>query len=188
MQNTFVQRHWIQFSLFVLGAGLVWIGLTAGWAPSPTQGQTPAPRQDFMAPVFELTALDNTQYNLQDLKGKVVVLNIWTTWCTFCKAEMAAFQSVYESYSTRPDLLILGVNSTLQDDPLAVEKFVTQNGLKFPILLDSNGRVTRIYQIQALPTTFFIDRQGIIRNVTLGGPLTEAMIRTQISALLDQVP
>jgi hypothetical protein len=54
--------------------------------------------------------------------------------------------------------------------------------------LDSNGRVTRIYQIQALPTTFFIDRQGIIRNVTLGGPLTEAMIRTQISALLDQVP
>jgi peroxiredoxin len=188
MQNTFVQRHWFQFSLLVLGVGLVWIGLTAGWAPAPTQGQTPAPRQDFMAPIFELKALDDTPYHLQALRGKVVVLNIWTTWCAFCEAEMAAFQNVYDSYAGQSDLLILGVNSTLQDDPAEVAKFVAQKGLKFPILLDANGRVTRLYQVQALPTTFFIDKQGIIRNVTVGGPLTEAMIRAQISALLEQVP
>lgn len=188
MQNRFVQRHWFQFSLFVLGTGLIWIGLTAWLTPVPTQGKTPAPRQDFMAPVFELKALDDTRYSLQDLKGKVVVINIWTTWCAFCEAEMTAFQNVHDSYSARSDLLILGVNNTLQDDPLEVAKFVSQKQLEFPILLDASGRVARLYQVQALPTTFFIDRQGIIRNVTVGGPLTEAMIRAQISTLLEQEP
>ena len=188
MINNFIQNHWRLFSTLVLGCGLVWIGLTAMQSTGTTQGFIPAPRQGFLAPEFTLQDMVGNQVSLESLRGKVVVVNLWATWCTFCKSEMPAFQNVFESYPPESDVVILAVNSTVQDDPVKVAQFVEDYGLQYPILLDTSGRVTKAYQVRALPTTFFIDRKGIIQNVTIGGPLTEAMIQTQISSLLAQVP
>ncbi len=188
MINHFIRNHWKQFSILVLACGLVWIGLTAMQSTGTTQGLIPAPRQGFLAPDFTLQDMTGNQVSLQSLRGKVVVVNIWATWCTFCKSEMPAFQKVSDSFPPESDVVILAVNSTTQDDPAKVAQFVKDYALRYPILMDTGGRVTKAYQIRALPTTFFIDRKGIIRNVTIGGPLTETMIQTQISSIMAEVP
>lgn len=187
-QEPFLRRHWTLFSIGVLAAGLIWMGLTAWMSPAGTQGLVPAPKEGFLAPDFQLTGLDGKSYTLADFKGRAVVLNIWATWCAFCDSEMPAFQAAANTYSASGGLAVLAVNSTLQDSEPAVSVFVQKHGLTLPVLLDTSGKVTRLYQVQALPTTYFIDRQGIIQNVIIGGPLTEASLRAKIDPLLKGAP
>jgi peroxiredoxin len=74
---------------------------------------------------------------------------------------------------------------TAQDSREAAFDFMTQNGITFPIGLDENGEVSRLYRLQALPTTYFIDSEGIIRDVVIGGPVAEAVFRAQAESLLE---
>jgi cytochrome c biogenesis protein CcmG, thiol:disulfide interchange protein DsbE len=186
--NDFLRSHWNLFSAIILTGCLIWMGVTAVWTPATTQGLIPAPKTGFKAPDFSLTTLDGQLLSLSNLQGKAVVLNIWTTWCAFCETEMPAFQKVAEEMSGSTQVVILALNSTNQDDSAAVAQFVERKGITFPIPMDTAGRVTHLYQVRAYPTTFFIDPAGIIRNITIGGPLTESMIKAQISALLEEVP
>ena len=77
-------------------------------------------------------------------------------------------------------------NSTIQDDPVAASQFADELQLTFPILFDVDGDATRQYLVRALPTTFFIDREGIIQEVVFGGPMSEALLRIRLSRLLEQ--
>jgi cytochrome c biogenesis protein CcmG, thiol:disulfide interchange protein DsbE len=187
MMNDIVRRHWNLFSVFILAACLLWIGVTASMTPITTQGLIPAPKTGFKAPDFTLTTLEGKDISLAQYQGKVVVLNIWTTWCAFCETEMPAFQNVAQEMSDSTGVVILAINSTSQDDLDSVAQFVQRKGLTFPIPMDSAGRVTRLYQVRALPTTFFIGPDGIIRNMIIGGPITESLIKSQVNAILEEV-
>lgn len=96
---------------------------------------------------------------------------------------MPAMQRVFLDYQ-ETGAIILAVNSTSQDSVAAVEKFIDQYGVSIPILLDREGDVASLYQITSLPTTYFIDKSGIIREVVIGGPMSEALLRTRIEKLL----
>ena len=98
---------------------------------------------------------------------------------------MPALQSAYETYREE-GMVLLAVNSTDQDSISAVESFVDEYGLTFPILLDVEGLVSRLYQLQALPSTFFIDRQGVIQEVVIGGPMSEVTLETTVQQLLTE--
>jgi cytochrome c biogenesis protein CcmG, thiol:disulfide interchange protein DsbE len=178
------QRYWVKISIAILSVGIVWIGLTSLLTPNGETGQLIAPRPGFLAPDFSLTALDGKTYQLSQQHGKVVVVNLWTTWCAYCNTEMPAFQQAYDSFQNSLDVSFLAINSTSQDTLTSVQAFVDQRRLSFPILLDTAGQAAHNYQIRALPTTFFIDRNGIVRNIVIGGPLTEAMIKSQVQSLL----
>ena len=94
-------------------------------------------------------------------------------------------QEVYEAYG--PDeFVILAVNSTNQDRLEAAESFVAERGLTFPTLLDTDGHVFKLYQVFSLPSSYFIDREGIIQEVVIGGPMAEALLRTRIESLLEE--
>jgi peroxiredoxin len=82
--------------------------------------------------------------------------------------------------------VILGVNTTYQDDGEAALRFAGERGVQFPVVFDMDGAVSRRYQIQALPTTFFIDRKGIIRQVIYGGPLNEGLLKVEVQKLLEE--
>ena len=82
--------------------------------------------------------------------------------------------------------MILGVNLTNQDSVSDVTTFVEELDLTYPILLDRDGQVGLLYQISGIPTTFFIDRDGIIRTAEAGGPMSETFIRSKIEALLRE--
>lgn len=144
-----------------------------------------APREGFPAPDFTLNTLDGSEITLSTLRGKIVVINIWATWCPPCRAETPALQNSYEQYKDL-GVVILGVNLTNQDTLTAIKIFVQEFNLTYPILLDEEGKVASLYQNMALPSTYFIDRQGIIRTVVIGGPMSETFIQSKIETLLKE--
>jgi cytochrome c biogenesis protein CcmG, thiol:disulfide interchange protein DsbE len=117
------------------------------------------------------------------LKGQAVLVNIWATWCPPCKAEMPAIENMYNEYKDQ-GFIVLAVNSTYQDNPLEIVPFIDEYTLTFPILLDETGDVSRNYQVRSLPSSYFINRLGIITEVVIGGPMSEALLRTRIEEAL----
>lgn len=176
--------RWLLISLTVLAAGAAWIWISAVPAGTTTAGRIPAPRQGFLAPDFTLETADGQTFTMSELRGKPVLINLWTSWCPPCKAEMPALQRAYQRYHSE-DLVILGINATNQDSQVAALNFAAENGLSFPILMDTAGEVSAIYQLRSLPTSYFVDHEGIIQEVVVGGPMSEALIRIKVEKLLD---
>ncbi len=175
--------YWKWITTAILTFSAAWIIVTAAFLPLPPQSSLSFPRIGFTAPDLELTTLDGNTVSLNDYRGKVVLLNFWASWCPPCKAEMPAMQSVTEDYPA-DQVAILSVNSTFQDEMGAIQDFVVTYGLTFPVLLDTDGEVSSRYQVQALPTSYFIDQHGLIQKVIYGGPLSEALLRAEIDRLL----
>ncbi|MCL6570717.1 MAG: TlpA family protein disulfide reductase [Bacillus sp. (in: Bacteria)] len=115
------------------------------------------------APDFELKTLTGETVKLSSLKGKKVMLNFWATWCPPCKAEMPEMEQF--SKEANEDIVVLAVNI---DPQLDVQGFVDENKITFPILLDAEDIVNETYQVLSIPTTYFIDSQGIIQNKYTG--------------------
>lgn len=176
-------QYWTYSSISILLAGLAWIWLSAIPASGTTNGSIPEPRQGFLAPEFQLENDRGEQVSISDLKGKTIIINFWASWCPPCRAEMPALERVYQDYSNR-ELVILGVNATNQDNLENIQTFLQGNNISFPILFDEDGIVNHLYKISALPTTFFIDSNGIIQDVVIGGPMSEALLRARVEKLL----
>ena len=120
------------------------------------------PKSELESIEFELESLEGDSISLGSFKGKIVLLNFWATWCGPCREEIPSMQELYEAYQDR-GLEIIAVN--LMEDKKSVQKFADSFGMTFPILLDADGRVGRIYGARAIPTTYLIDAEGYI----LGG-------------------
>jgi thiol-disulfide isomerase/thioredoxin len=177
------QRRWRALAAVTMAVGLVWTVVSAVPQEAGPRGSTAAPREGFAAPDFRLTLLGGGEVALSELRGQVVIVNLWASWCPPCRAEMPALQEVYEAYGDL-GLEILAVNTTYQDSQAAAARFVEEYGLTFPVPLDQTGEVSRRYLLRALPTSFFIDRDGVIRNVVIGGPMSKTTIQTTVESLL----
>jgi len=168
----------------VLALGLAWIFISADRSGESTSGRVPAPQQGFLAPEFELKSPAGEITKLSDLRGEAVLVNLWATWCPPCRAEMQSIEKMYQEYKEQ-GFTVLAVNMTYQDDPSAVMPFVREQSLTFPILLDETGAMAKAYQLRSLPSTYFIRRDGIINEIVIGGPMSEALLRTRIEDILD---
>ncbi len=100
---------------------------------------------------------------------------------------MPAIQKVYEEFQDQ-GFVVLAVNSTHQDNLGDAITFAQIWKLTFPILLDKDGSVSNLYQVRALPTTFFVDPQGIIQEVVIGGPMSETLLQIRVEQLMEQSP
>lgn len=150
--------------LALLVAGLV----IAGCAEStPNQGLQIGPQIGKLAPDFTLPSLDGQTVSLNDLRGQPVFINFWASWCPACREEMPLIQTVHERQAGQSQsAIILGIN--VGESPSTVEGFMQENELSFPVLLDITQTVAQNYNIRAIPTTFFIDSEGIIREIKIG--------------------
>ena len=120
---------------------------------------------DEPAPAFELERLDGGTITLDELQGQVVALRFWADWCPFCRHEMRELESVYPQLREQ-GLEILAVN--VGQDRSRVERFVDRVHSSYPTLLDPDSEIARRYGVIAIPVTFFIDREGIVRGRILG--------------------
>ena len=182
------KRRWEILMVVSLAAGILWTMFSrVPSAIGAPLSSAPSPREGFLAPDFTLDTLDGNQVTLSELRGRIVVINFWATWCLPCREETPALEKAYKQYKDS-DVLILGVNLTNQDSVRDVESFAQEFGLTYPILLDRDGSVGYLYQVNGLPTTFFVNRDGIIRTVLVGGPMSETFIRSKIEALIKETP
>lgn len=118
-----------------------------------TVATTPAPVVNHPAPDFTLRDPSGAPVQLAELRGQVVLINVWATWCPPCRAEMPAIQTVYEQYRGE-GFTVLAVN--IREDGATVSDFMAQNGLTFPALLDSDGAVSNRYQARVYPSSYFV--------------------------------
>ena len=169
-------------SLFIAATRVRPPGVATAPAAPDTVATTPAPQADHPAPDFTLPSLDGTQIALSKLKGQVALINVWATWCPPCRAEMPTIETVYEQYRDQ-GFTVLAVD--LQEDPRSVAAFMRQYKLTFPALLDLDGEVSRTYQAFSLPSSFFVDKQGVIRAV-YRGPMPRSVIAGTVEQLLQE--
>lgn len=132
------------------------------------------------APDFELKNLAGETIRLSDFKDKPVLVNFWATWCAPCRAEAPELQRAAVEYKDK--LVIIGVNMTTDDTPTQVPAFVEEFGLTFPIVLDETGEVSQAYQVIGLPTSIFIDQNGMVTDVRLG-PINQAYIEAKLAEM-----
>ena len=169
-------------TLVVIAVGL----LSIGTAPVPNSTQTSAGhpvglRVGNTAPDFTLAAPDGKKVSLSDYRGKPVMLNFWYASCPGCLAEIPGMQKFYASQQAMgKDFTILGVN-TVDDTPTA-QQFVHHYGLTYQIVMDANNDVVKLYNIGATPTSYFIDREGIIRSVVVG-PVDDTALKQYVKQI-----
>jgi cytochrome c biogenesis protein CcmG, thiol:disulfide interchange protein DsbE len=144
----------------------------------------PAPLPDHPAPDFTLATPRGEAVQLSALRGQVVLINVWATWCPPCRAEMPAIEAVYARYREQ-GFTVLAIN--LQEDPQAVAAFMEEHRLTFPALLDGDGAVSASYQARVMPSSFFVDRRGVVRAV-YRGPMPRSVIAGTVEQLLGEAP
>jgi len=157
-------------------AGVMWTV-----ASRVTTAQATRDRALRATPDFTLDTLDGGRFKLADQIGQPVVVNFWATWCLPCRAELPALEEVYRNNRTQ-GLVVVGVD--VAESPDEVAKFVAEVRLTFPIALDASGETTELYRIQGMPTTFFVGRDGLIKDMVIGGPLTQAAIESRVAELM----
>jgi peroxiredoxin len=145
-------------------------------------GQRPKPPQvGDQAVEFTLYDLAGHPVTLSDLRGKPVMLNFWASWCAPCNLEIPDIITVYQEYHER-GLEIVAIN--IAEKPDRVSEFVARHGVPFIVVLDRSAEVRQAYYVRGLPTSIFIDEEGIIQAVHLGG-LSEGLMRRYLHDLMD---
>jgi peroxiredoxin len=137
------------------------------------------------APGFTLQSNDGEQVSLASLKGKVVMVNFWATWCVPCRQEMPHLQALYERYNSLGfELLAVNVE---KDNAEGARKWLEETPVTFPVLFDTKNEVTKLYKVQTMPSTVLVGRDGTMRFIHHGyKPGYENEYQTQVRALLRE--
>lgn len=197
-----VIRDWVMLAVFVTAA-VAWLLLHRGPAQAGQSSKATvrgeqtneaaavrsvslsarpaAPKLLAMAPDFSLEDLGGVTHSLSDYRGKPVVLNFWASWCGPCREEAPALVKTAARYKDKAT--VVAVNLTASDDEAAARSFASEQRFAFPVLLDRLGTVGELYRIRPIPTTLFVDAQGVVADVALGALDEEAFAR-RLEALL----
>lgn len=109
-----------------------------------------------MSADFTLSDIKGAKWSLRDLRGKVVLVNFWATWCIDCRAEMPDLQALYERFAPQ-GLVVLAISDETREK---VDPFIVSKRYTFPVLLDPGGDVNKLFTVQGIPQTFLYDRDG----------------------------
>lgn len=136
-----------------------------------------------LAPDFTLPALDKSTFvSLSQFKGQPVVINFWASWCIPCRTETPALERAYRANQV-DNLIIIGVNTTAQDTLQNAKTFVEEFGVTYAIVLDEEDTVSQMYSVLGLPTSVFINREGRIQRIFIGG-MTEDTINQYVAEII----
>lgn len=167
-------RHQPRFAM--LAAALAALVLAM---PPPAGAAEGAP-----APTFTLPARAGGEVSLAGLKGQVVLINFWATWCGPCRKEMPLLDQIYQRYKSL-GFTLLAVN--VEEDSAGAEKWLAATPVSFPVLFDRQNAVSKLYDVTAMPSTVIVDRKGNVRFVHYGYvPGTENAYQDQIRTLIRE--
>jgi cytochrome c biogenesis protein CcmG/thiol:disulfide interchange protein DsbE len=180
---------WIQIIVWVFILGLLGI-VALGLNKAQTRTQTVQPGvtlENFTVPMYDEYQYNGmSQVSLSDLRGKVVVINFWASWCKPCEQEAADMQAAWEEYEPTGQVVFLGVDYV--DTPTNAFIYLKKFGITYPNGEDLNVTLKRpisdYFKIQGVPETYFIDKNGVLQYVQVGPFSSVEQIRAQIDPLL----
>ena len=144
-------------TLSLLGCGLAALFSLSASGASIAPGAT--------APGFQLHSAASTDLSLADLKGQVVLINFWASWCGPCRQEMPVLEQLYKKYKSA-GFTLLGVN--VEPKSAEAEGFLKSTPVSFPILFDPDSKVSKLYEVSGMPSTVILDRTGKVRYIHHG--------------------
>ena len=145
--------------------------------------QLMAQRPGDTAPAFSLETLDGSTASLSDYAGHPVLINFWASWCKPCRGEMPLLIAAYQAHQ-QAGLVVLAIDLTDQEaSKKEVQKFQTEFGMPFPVLLDKKGKARKLYALRGVPTSVFVGADGVVRGVN-PGPISEATLQQHLSEIL----
>jgi peroxiredoxin len=152
-----------------------------GGSAITTGNGTPAiaPVVGARAPDFTATTLDGETIILDELRGQPVVLNFWATWCGYCRYQMPFLQAASEEKAN--EMEFIGIN--IRENIDKVRQVIEYEGIDYTIVLDGNGAVANSYNVRPIPATFFLDEQGIIKQIKIGA----FMSQSELMAALEDI-
>ena len=171
--------------IFAFLAVLAWASFSSDGAPdgiAVNESVSEVRQERKTAPDFNLKLPDGGALGIEDLRGQVVMLDFWASWCQPCRDEAPALAQVYREYRER-DVEFVGIN--LWDNPGDAELFLQQEGHEYPNGIDAEGKIAISYGVRGIPEKFFISRDGsIARKFT--GPMNPDLLRQILDTLLAQ--
>ncbi|MEC9489364.1 MAG: TlpA disulfide reductase family protein [Halanaerobiales bacterium] len=163
-----------KISIFLIAALIVG-GLSFFFLQSPGNSVASAEvgtEIGMQAPDFTLTNMNDQEVNLSDYRGRKVFLNFWASWCPPCRQEMPDIQKLHEEYGD--EVVILAVN--VGESKSTAANFMMENGLDFTVLLDTNKSTAQNYLVRGIPTSYFLDQNGIIQEKVVGAISYQRML------------
>lgn len=182
-------------AITLLGVGLAYFSIPqllhrglsehAALHGAPLEEAPPVVAAGDRAAEFALKDLNGNTVSLSSLRGKVIFLNIWATWCEPCREEMPSMETLYNEFKNDKDFVILAVSQDRRGKD-AVRAYVEKNGYHFRVLLDPDNKISDTYDVSGVPETFIIDRQGRIAAHHMGAfDWSRSDVREALEQLLE---
>lgn len=172
--------EWAVLWVVCLALGSAWIIYSREPAAAIDVASLPSgPLVGYAAPDFTATTPQGVTWRLNELRGKPVVLNFWASWCGPCRVEMPDFQAAARRYGGA--VQFIGVNQG--EDAQTITAFAAEMGVSYPLVRDESSQITDLYRVAALPSTFFIDSNGVVQDRVLG-IVSGGVLQAKIDALL----
>jgi peroxiredoxin len=179
------KKQYLMLMIFILLVSLVWVIITPIlFDHAQAESVISAPQRGFIAPDFTLSTPQDETITLSEYRGKTVLIFLWASWCSVCKGIMPDLQAVYDSYPSGA-FEILAINTTHQDTQSNAENYFYSQGYTFPMLLDKDGAVSRLYQLHGMPTSILVGPDGTIRDRVIGSSMSEGYLRAFLNNLLN---
>lgn len=182
------KRLGLAISVFILALAVFACDMRSLGLNSAQTNSTSAPsRPTFakngdLAPEINLKSMTGDQIVLSQLEGRSVLVNFWATWCGPCREEFPALGRAYKKYKDQ-GFVVIGVNFQDENSDEGVLTFMRNSVVTFPIVRDTGERVGRMYNVRGLPTSFFVDKTGVIRD-TVVGAMDSDIIEEELAKLL----
>ena len=166
--------------VFLLAAAIVIANLLSWLNQKPFTPSRSIDALGLPAPEIVLLDVNGQTIKLSDYRGRPVLVNFWATWCTPCWTEMPNLVAQYEKHKDTQGLIVLAINVQQDAKGDAIQAYIRRFKMSFPILLDDAGKAELDYRVRGFPTTIFIDRNGVIRDFVVGGPMSEEFIEQEL--------
>lgn len=124
------------------------------------------PEENYLAPDFSLTDINGNKVTLSEYKGRVVFLNFWATWCVTCEEEMPSMEKLYQRFKDEPFAML--TVSIDKEGEKQIRPYIEKFGLTFPVLIDSDSTVAKLYKTTGVPETFILNKEGVIVHKAVG--------------------
>jgi peroxiredoxin len=148
--------------ILINAAKVLTLGFTIALASTASASTVKVSEQ---APDFTLKTLNGPNLRLEEYRGQVVLINFWASWCGPCRQEMPILDRLHQRYEDT-GFAVLGVN--VEGDPKPAQKIVDKTNVTFPVLIDEGQAVSELYELEAMPSTVVVDRDGVVRYVHRG--------------------
>lgn len=165
----------VALTAVIAAAAILYPKLSDKYSPETTIAEPKSSSDIIQTDDFTVYDSDMNKVKLSDYFGRPIVVNFWASWCGPCKSELPAFNDAYEKYKDDVVFLMVNLPDGYSDSQKSIEKFISENGYKFPVYYDFENNASTVYGVNSIPETLFINADGTLYDTQIGAMSAETL-------------